>query len=222
MHFPLENLLLAQDLQQLQSRLTNLDDSAWLPGAQTAGSYAKEVKNNWQLDKQHPDFAALADVVLSALDAHSLFRAAAIPLKIHSLLFSRSAVGEGYGRHVDNPFMPGGRTDLSFTLFLSDLESYSGGALTLELPLGEELVRLRAGSAIVYPSGCLHRVEAVTDGVRYVAVGWVQSAVRSSEQRELLFELETACKAMAAAHGRSDALDLLYRCQTNLLRMWAG
>ena len=151
MHFPLENLLLAQDLQQLQSRLTNLDDSAWLPGAQTAGSYAKEVKNNWQLDKQHPDFAALADVVLSALDAHPLFRAAAIPLKIHSLLFSRSAVGEGYGRHVDNPFMPGGRTDLSFTLFLSDLESYSGGALTLELPLGEELVRLRAGSAIVYP-----------------------------------------------------------------------
>ena len=47
MHFPLEDLLSAQDLQQLQARLTNLDDSAWLPGAQTAGSYAKEGKNNW-------------------------------------------------------------------------------------------------------------------------------------------------------------------------------
>jgi PKHD-type hydroxylase len=222
MHFPLEDLLSAHDLQQLQARLASLDDSAWLPGAQTAGSYAKAVKNNWQLDKQHSDFAALADVVLSALDGHPLFRAAAIPLKIHSLLFSRCGVGEGYGRHVDNPFMPGGRTDLSFTLFLSDLDSYSGGALTLELPQGEEMVRLCAGSAIVYPSGYLHRVEPVTAGVRYVAVGWVQSAVRSSEQRELLFELETACKAMAAAHGRSDALDLLYRCHTNLLRMWAG
>jgi PKHD-type hydroxylase len=222
MHFPLEDLLSAQDLQQLQARLINLDDSAWLPGAQTAGSYAKEGKNNWQLDKQHSDFAALADVVLSALDSHPLFRAAAIPLKIHSLLFSRCSVGEGYGRHVDNPFMPGGRTDLSFTLFLSDLASYSGGGLTLELPQGEETVRLRAGSAIVYPSGYLHRVEPVVAGVRYVAVGWVQSAIRSSEQRELLFEMETACKALAASHGRSDALDLLYRCHTNLMRMWAG
>lgn len=222
MHFQLEDLLSADDLQQLQTGLANLEDSAWLPGAQTAGRYAKELKNNWQLDKQHPGFADLADRVLSALDCHSLFRSAAIPLKIHSLLFSRCAVGEGYGRHVDNPFMPGGRTDLSFTLFLSDLDSYCGGGLTLELPHGEETVRLSAGSAIVYPSGYLHRVEPVSAGTRYVAVGWVQSAVRSSEQREMLFELETACKALAASHGRSDALDLLYRCHGNLLRMWAG
>jgi PKHD-type hydroxylase len=222
MHFQVEDLVSDQELEQLQTRLVSLDDSAWLPGSQTAGSYAKQVKNNWQLDKQHPDFEALADLVLTALDGHPLFRAASIPLKIHSLLFSRCGVGEGYGRHVDNPFMPGGRTDLSFTLFLSHLDAYSGGGLTLELPQGEDTLRLPAGSAIVYPSGYLHRVEPVTAGVRYVAVGWVQSAVRSSEQRELLFELETACKALAASHGRSDALDLLYRCHTNLMRMWAG
>jgi hypothetical protein len=27
---------------------------------------------------------------------------------------------------------------------------------------------------------------------------------------------------LAAKHGRSDELDLLYRAQTNLLRMWGG
>lgn len=222
MHFQLPDLLGEDDLQQLNSRLMNLEDSAWLPGAETAGSYARQVKTNWQIDRDHPEFQGLAETVITALQDHALFRAAAIPLKIHSLLFSRCGVGEGYGRHVDNPFMPGGRTDLSFTLFLSDPELYQGGELTLELPHGDEHLRLPAGSAIVYPSGTLHQVQPVRQGMRYVAVGWVQSAVRTAERRELLFELETACKALAANHGRSDALDLLYRCHANLLRMWAG
>lgn len=222
MHFQLDDLLSAEELQELNSRLLAMPEVAWLPGAETAGSYAKQVKNNWQLDQGQPAFADLAEIVITALQDNPLFRAAAIPLQIHSLLFSRCGIGEGYGRHVDNPFMPGGRTDLSFTLFLSDPDSYAGGALTLELPQGELAVRLPAGSAIVYPSGYLHRVQPVTAGFRYVAVGWVQSAVRSAQRRELLFELETACKALAASHGRSDPLDLLYRCHTNLLRMWAG
>lgn len=222
MHFQLDDLLSAKELQMLTSRLLGLPEAAWLPGADTAGPYAKQVKNNWQLDQDQPAFADLAVMVTTALQANPLFRAAAIPLQVHSLLFSRCGVGEGYGRHVDNPFMPGGRTDLSFTLFLSDLALYAGGALTLEFPHGEQEVKLPAGSAIVYPSSYLHRVQPVTAGLRYVAVGWVQSAVRSPEQRELLFELETACKSLAACHGRSDALDLLYRCHANLLRMWAA
>ncbi len=222
MHVQLDDLLAGEELEQLTSRLLGLPGAAWLPGAETAGRYAKDVKNNWQLDQDQPAFAELAAVVTTALRDNPLFRAIAIPLQIHSLLFSRCGVGEGYGRHVDNPFMPGGRTDLSFTLFLTAPESYGGGALTLEFPHGEQAVKLPAGSAIVYPSSYLHRVQPVTTGVRYVAVGWVQSAVRSPEQRELLFELETACKALAASHGRSDALDLLYRCQANLLRMWAA
>lgn len=222
MHFQLDDLLPAEQLEELNTRLLAMPDAAWRPGAETAGSYAKKIKNNWQLDQEHPVFPELAEMVIAALQDNSLFRAAAIPLQIHSLLFSRCGIGEGYGRHVDNPFMPGGRTDLSFTLFLTDPESYAGGALMLELPQGQEAVRLPAGSAIVYPSGYLHHVQPVTAGFRYAAVGWVQSAVRSPERRELLFELETACKALAASHGRSDPLDLLYRCHTNLLRMWAA
>jgi len=160
--------------------------------------------------------------VIKALEANALFKAVALPMAIHSLLFSRCGPGQGYGRHVDNAFMPGGRADLSFTLFLSDPGSYSGGELVLELPYGDHAVRLPAGHAVLYPSSYLHRVEPVRSGVRYVAVGWVQSAVRSPEQRELIFELDTACRTLAAKYGRSDELDLLYRCQTNLLRLWGG
>lgn len=220
-HILLEPLVAPGDTLALRNRLEQASD-AWHPGAETAGRYASQVKTNEQLDPDTTVFAALASQVIQALQANPLFKAVAMPMAIHSLLFSRCGVGQGYGRHVDNAFMPGGRADLSFTLFLSDPTTYGGGELVLELPQGDHAVRLPAGHAVLYPSSYLHRVEPVTGGVRYVAVGWVQSAVRSVEQRELLFELDTACRTLAAKHGRSDELDLLYRTQTNLLRMWGG
>ncbi|MFM1811287.1 MAG: hypothetical protein RLZZ336_225 [Cyanobacteriota bacterium] len=221
MHVQLEPLLEPDVSAALRVQLERAD-GAWRPGAETAGNYARQVKHNEQLDRDAPLFAALAAQVIDALQANALFKAVAMPMAIHSLLFSRCGVGQGYGRHVDNAFMPGGRADLSFTLFLSDPSAYSGGELVLELPQGDHAVRLPAGHAVLYPSSYLHRVAAVGSGVRYAAVGWVQSAVRSVEQRELLFELDTACRTLAAKHGRSDELDLLYRAQTNLLRMWGG
>jgi PKHD-type hydroxylase len=68
----------------------------------------------------------------------------------------------------------------------------------------------------------LHQVEAVRSGERLVAVGWIQSVIRDPQQRELLFELETACQALAVKLGRCDELDLLYKCHANLLRRWGG
>ena len=37
-----------------------------------------------------------------------------------------------YGRHIDNTFMSTGRADLSFTLFLSNIDKYEGGELIIE------------------------------------------------------------------------------------------
>jgi len=90
----------------------------------------------------------------------------------------------------------------------------------MERPDGEDRYKLPAGHALVYPSSSLHRVEPVSAGMRYVAAGWMQSVVRDHGQRELLFELETACRSLAQRLGRCDELDLLYRCQANLLRRW--
>jgi PKHD-type hydroxylase len=149
-----------------------------------------------------------------------LLQAAAFPRRIHSLLFSRSGRGQGYGRHVDNAWMAAGRSDLSFTVFLSDPDAYSGGALVLELPAGEMAVRLPAGHALVYPSTLLHRVEPVTAGERLVAVGWIESRIRHADQREVLFELDTARRALFERQGKDEIFDLISRSYSNLLRCW--
>jgi PKHD-type hydroxylase len=90
----------------------------------------------------------------------------------------------------------------------------------LESPTAEEGVKLPAGHAIVYPSTQLHRVEPVISGSRLVAVGWIQSRVRSAGRRELLFELDTARRALFQQEGKSEIFDLLCRTYSNLLRMW--
>jgi PKHD-type hydroxylase len=195
-------------------------EALWIPGAETAGWHARSVKNNRQLDRSGPLHQRLEALMQGALLAHPLLQAAALPVRVHSLLFSRSGNGEGYGRHVDNAFMAGGRSDLSFTVFLSDPERYSGGDLVLENPSGEERLRLPAGHALLYPSTQLHRVEPVRDGERLVAVGWIQSRVRNSERRELLFELDTARRAHFHRDGKDEVFDLISRSYTNLLRMW--
>lgn len=219
MRFTLEPLLEAQQVVALRMELLAEAD-AWRPGVETAGWHARTVKNNRQLDRSSPLQGQLAPRVVEPLLRHPLLQSAALPVRVHGLLFSRSGPGEGYGRHVDNAFMAEGRSDLSFTLFLSDPSEYEGGALVLESPSAEEALRLPAGHALVYPSTLLHRVEPVTQGERLVAVGWIQSRVRDADQRELLFELDTARRALFRQEGKSDVFDLISRSYTNLLRRW--
>lgn len=219
MRFKLEPLLEAQQVVDLRMELLAEAD-AWRPGVETAGWHARTVKNNRQLDRSSPLQGQLAPRVVEPLLRHPLLQLAALPVRVHGLLFSRSGPGEGYGRHVDNAFMAQGRSDLSFTLFLSDPSEYEGGALVLESPSAEEALRLPAGHALVYPSTLLHRVEPVTQGERLVAVGWIQSRVREADQRELLFELDTARRALFRQEGKSDVFDLISRSYTNLLRRW--
>lgn len=216
----LEPLFPPEEAERLLQRLLAAPPEAWLPGAETAGWHARTVKRNRQLDRQTPLHELLEGEVREALEVHPLVRAAAFPRRIHGLLFSRAGVGEGYGRHVDNAWMAGGRADLSFTLALGGPDTYGGGDLVLETPGGEERIRLPAGHGVVYPSTCLHEVEPVTRGERVVAVGWIESRIRHGEQRELLFELDTARRALFAREGKGEVFDLVSRSYSNLLRWW--
>jgi PKHD-type hydroxylase len=222
MSFLLEPLFPPKDVEPLLQRLLGAPMQAWRPGEETAGWHARTVKHNRQLDRATDLHQELARQVVTALEAHPLVAAAAFPRRIHGLLFSRMGPGEGYGRHVDNAWMTGGRADLSFTLALSSPDAYSGGDLLLETFGGEERIRLPAGHAIVYPSTCLHAVEPVSRGERLVAVGWIESRIRHGEQRELLFELDTARRALFAQEGKGEVFDLISRSYSNLLRWWDG
>ncbi len=189
-------------------------------GKATAGRHAREVKSNDQA-LPGPELDAVLAEVERALAANPIFRSAARPKALTRLILSRYRVGQTYGLHVDDAMMQGLRTDLSFTLFLAEPDSYDGGALVIEDSFEARSIKLEPGELILYPSTTLHRVEPVSRGERLAVVGWVQSLIRDGAQREVLFDLDQAVEACFATEGKSAQFDLLAKTRSNLLRMWA-
>ncbi len=201
-----------------------LDQSPFVDGRLSAGKAAEKVKHNTELDREVPQRDTLAQIVVAALYRSDRFRNAALPNKLGTPIFARYTPGMTYGWHVDDPVMGQGphyRTDVSFTIFLSEPGEYDGGELMIRTAFGEQKVKLKAGDGVIYSSGTLHQVAEVTRGVRLVAIGWVQSMVRDPAQREILFELAGArdkLLADAPAMPQTDAVDHAY---INLVRMWS-
>lgn len=189
-------------------------------GRATAGRFARAVKANEQAAAS-PGLDAVLTKVETALSANSIFTAAARPRRFVRLMLSRYRGGQTYGTHVDDAIIAGARTDLSFTLFLSDPESYEGGALVIQDALEDRSVKLAPGEMILYPSNTLHRVEPVSAGERLAVVGWVSSWVREPDRREVLFDLEQSLNEVYGTDGKSQLFDRLAKTRTNLLRMWA-
>ena len=134
-------------------------------------------------------------------------------------MFTKSIKGMKYGRHIDNAFMSSGRADLSFTIFLKEKNKYNGGELIIESLNSEETFKLNSGEIIIYPSTYLHSVQEVSTGERLVVVGWIESYVKSIEEREYLFDLDAGARSLLAKHGRSDELDLIFKTYSNMLRI---
>ncbi|WP_299411085.1 Fe2+-dependent dioxygenase [Acaryochloris sp. IP29b_bin.148] len=214
----LDQVLTADELTEITHILASAE---FVDGKTTAGWHAKLVKHNTQLHSKADCSTDLRERIKAALLRHPLFKVAVQPRSIHTLLFSRYQVGMSYGDHVDNAFMGGSRSDISFTLFLNSPADYEGGELCVELADGVHTYKLEAGSAIVYPSSTIHSVETVTTGTRLVAVGWVQSRVRDPQKREILFDLDTARRSLFATQGKTPEFDLISKSHANLLRQWA-
>jgi len=195
------------------------EPAAFADGRKTAGWHANTVKNNEQAPAATAQ--AASEMVRKALLAHPVFKAAAVPKQFVKILLSRYQPGMAYGTHVDDALMGGVRTDLSFTLFLTDPASYDGGALIVEGNEGDTEVKLPAGSLVLYPTTTLHRVEPVTRGERLAIAGWVRSYVRSHEEREILFDLENTIAALREAKADRAILDRLFKVRANLIRKWA-
>jgi PKHD-type hydroxylase len=207
-----------------------LAGAAWGDGRATAGVQSAQAKNNQQLPQDGDAARSLQRIVLAALNRHALFFSAALPRKVFPPLFNRyGGDTNAFGDHVDNAirYLPGGqaervRTDLSCTLFLSEPHEYDGGELVIDDTFGAQRVKLPAGDMVLYPGTSVHRVEPVTRGWRVASFFWIESMVRSDEQRRLLFDMDTHLMRLRGAHGESDpALIGLTGTYHILLRMWA-
>ncbi len=191
----------------------------WEDGKRTAGKHAAKVKNNLQLNRESDISKKYAKLISEKILNDNLIKSFALPKKIHGIMFAKSTKGMGYGRHVDNSYMSSGRADLSFTIFLNNKDNYDGGELTIECINSEERFKLNSGEIIIYPSTYLHSVQEVTRGERFVCVGWIESYVKSIEEREYLFDLDAGAKGLLAKYGRTDELDLIFKSYSNLLRL---
>ncbi|WP_298232642.1 Fe2+-dependent dioxygenase [uncultured Azohydromonas sp.] len=221
----LKNVLTSEELRQARALL---DAAEWVDGSATAGTQALQSKNNQQLPQGSEASRALQALILRALDRHALFFSAALPKKIFNPLFNRYG-GEAnfYGKHVDNAVMYSRsngqrvRSDVSCTVFLAEPHEYDGGELVIDDTYGSREVKLPAGDAVLYPSTSVHGVAPVTRGHRLASFFWVESMVRSDEQRRLLFDLDMNLMRLREREGETPEAVGLTGTYHNLLRMWA-
>ncbi|MDP2419318.1 MAG: Fe2+-dependent dioxygenase [Gallionella sp.] len=222
----LKNLLSPEELASIRADLG--PQAPWIDGASSAGGQAVTQKNNQQLAQDSALAIRLQQRVLQAVQTDPLFFSAALPRKIFNPLFNRySGASNHYGPHIDGAVLHAKqtgervRTDLSCTVFLNEPADYGGGELGIHDTYGTQNIKLPAGHAVLYPGTSLHEVRPVTRGQRLASFFWVQSMVRSDEQRRLLFELDMNLLQLRQQHGETPQTTALTGTYHNLLRMWA-
>lgn len=214
----------AERLAEIRSGLAKLE---WQDGRATAGAVASKVKVNEQAIMSKPAARAVQQMVMPLILDNPIVKTAARPRNTSGLLISKTQNGGHYGAHVDNAIMGKGagqlRTDIAFTLFLTDPCDYEGGELVVQTAGMMQTVKAPAGNLVLYPANSIHEVKPVTSGARIVAVGWIESHIRDVTKRELLFDMANM-RGSLRQKLPEDAPELLMldKSIANLMRMWAG
>ena len=237
MIFSIPNVLTLQEVDKITKSLAQ---GEFINGKLNPDYQAQLVNHNQQLENpsrldsrtteltmtvsQTTSEKQLTEQIKSALNRNSLFKTAVRPRSIHSVSLSRYDVDISYDCHVDRA--SAGNTqiwgsDVAFTIFLNSPWKYEGGELVIESGDKEKGYKLDSGCALIYPATSLHRVNPVKKGTRLVAVGWVQSVIRDQNDREILFDLETARRIIFTRDGKTAEFDLISKSIANLIRKWA-
>ncbi|WP_029525185.1 Fe2+-dependent dioxygenase [Polaromonas glacialis] len=221
----LKNILTPDELHSARRLLGS--DAPWIDGRSSAGDQALAQKQNEQLAQDSENAGQLQALVLAALQREPLFFSAALPKKIFNPLFNRySGNSNFYGTHIDGAVVHSRatsqwvRSDISCTLFLAEPSDYDGGELLIQEAQRERGIKLAAGDMVLYPGSTLHQVAPVTRGARLASFFWIESMVRSTEQRQLLFDMDMALLQLRR-RGDVPAVVQLTGTYHNLLRMWA-
>ena len=227
MFLHLKNILTPEEVQTARALLGA--DAPWIDGRSSAGGQALSQKRNEQLSQDSAQTHELRALVLAALQRDALFFSAALPKKIFNPLFNRySGDSNFYGAHIDGAVLRSKspdqwvRSDISCTLFLAEPDEYEGGELCIQEAHSERHVKLPAGDLVLYPSSTVHQVAPVTRGARIASFFWIESMVRSTEQRLLLWNMDMDLLKLRSRVGDNDpAVVGLTGTYHNLLRMWA-
>ncbi|SDD84121.1 Fe2+-dependent dioxygenase [Kordiimonas lacus] len=215
----IDPLLLPEEVARLQQLASTIK---FEDGRHSNLGFSK--KNNLQPDHSDEGYKEAANIVQTGLSRNEYFRDYCIPKSMAIPMLTKYQPGMNYGEHIDNatlPYRPVIRSDISCTVFVSDPESYEGGELNVRLGDKNLQIKGKAGSAVIYPSTTYHQVLPVTKGERIVSITFIESMVRSLEQREILVELTEFLHANAAKVGSDEQMRLEYVRQ-NLTRMWSG
>ncbi|SHG39182.1 Fe2+-dependent dioxygenase [Massilia sp. CF038] len=221
----IEQVLSKDEVRQFRA---HLDGADWQDGTRSAGTLARAVKSNLQIDDASELAVSLGNHIVRCISQRPTFIAAALPREIYPPKFNCYQDGGAYGLHIDSAVMPlpgtrkNLRTDLAATVFLSEPDDYDGGELEIETAFGAQCVKLAAGDMVLYPASSLHRVTPVTRGARLASFFWIESLVANEADRTMLFDLDQTIQALTPALGATDERLLrLTGVYHNLLRRCA-
>jgi PKHD-type hydroxylase len=219
MFLELPDLLTSQEL----ARLRDIAHASKFIDGRITNPHSR-VKSNNQLGYDDKAYQESSRMLATALQRNEAFRNASFPRIMAPPMLTKYSPGNAYGLHSDAAFMPIGerplRSDLSCTIFVSPPESYEGGELSASLGSHRIEVKGQAGSAIIYPSNTLHEVRPVRSGERLVGLTFIESRIRDTEKRDLLYTLNEVA-ALEGLGMQPENFSRIQHVQMNLLRMWA-
>lgn len=180
-----------------------------------------DQKNNSELQKTDKNYQKLQNYVYDIVKSHPDFTRDLCVSKNGSLIFSQYKEGMFYDWHHDAAVMSGLRTDMSCTVFLSDPNEYEGGELSIMTGSIETKFKEPPGTAVVYPTGLLHKVNEVKSGVRNVVVFWIESYIKDPNYRDILIDLNIALEHFHKEdlhHTNREIFNKLLRAKLNIER----
>ena len=194
-------------------------------GSATTGGMPDKHKHNLQVVPQGDDLRTITQIVSNGIGRSRAAQDGALIKRMMPPMISKYREDMEYKSHLDTPFMHHNgpfRTDLSMTLFLSDPDSYDGGALVLETDYGDHEIKLPAGDAVIYSTRLYHRVSPITRGERVAVVTWMQSHIGDPAKRKVIGDLWISYDELAQAKGETSAeAKRLMGAIIELTRMWA-
>ena len=208
-------LLEKEKANDLARRLMIAND--WVDG-KAASTKGSQVKRNLQLNFGTEQYTNLSTEIIKLIESDNMINNYSFPSKIFNVLFTRTGAGMFYGPHIDSPYLPAGRRDLSFTIFLNEKQNYKGGELILYISPERKQIKLNPGEMIIYPTKYLHEVKEVTEGERLVCVGWIESQIPRDEDRESLSLMKTGILEISQQLGNTPAIQNLNISFNNLYK----